>query len=175
MGAEQLLEIFKVEIGYVTASTDGLTPSYMWWKAGHTAREGANFDLSILCRMDVLGELLVTLNQCWREEDANRIHGILSCLPKTSRFNLAVEFLTRTEKEGVGPSWCLHNFLSLKNFLTTYRIALNFRGSLISQILQIFNCSRKYLNKNFWHVACGVREFAKLFQWNLQKLLSAKI
>ena len=114
MGAEQLLEIFKVEIGYVTASTDGLTPSHMWWKAGHTAWEGANFDLSILCRMDVLGELLVTLNQCWREDDANRIHGILSCLPKTSRFNLAVEFLTRTEKKGVGPSWCLHNFLSLR-------------------------------------------------------------
>ena len=85
----------------------------------------------------MLGELLVTLNQCWRDEDANRIHGILSYLPKTSRFNLAVEFLTRTEKKGVGPSWCLRNFLSLKNFLTTYRIVLNFCGSLISQI---FNC-----------------------------------
>lgn len=56
--------------------------------------------------MDVLGELLVTLNQCWIEEDAHRIHSILSCLPKTSRFNLAVEFLTKTEKKGVGPLSC---------------------------------------------------------------------
>ena len=61
--------------------------------------------------MGVLGELLVTLNQCWREEDAHRIYSILSCLPKTSRFNLAVEFLTRTEKKEVSPLWCLHNFI----------------------------------------------------------------
>lgn len=59
--------------------------------------------------MGVLGELLVTLNQSWREEDAHRIHSILSCLPKTSRFNLAMEFLTTTEKKAVGLSWSLHN------------------------------------------------------------------
>ena len=38
-----------------------------------------------------------------------------------------------------------------------YRIALNFRGSLISRILQIFNHARKYFSENFWHAACSVR------------------
>ena len=49
-----------------------------------------------------------------------------------------------------------------------------FRGSLISRISQIYNRSRKYFNKNFWHTAyrCVCR---KLFQWNFQKSLFAKI
>ena len=54
--------------------------------------------------MGLLGELLATLNMCWREEDGHRIHGIVACLPETSRFNLAVGFLTSREKEQVGPS-----------------------------------------------------------------------
>ena len=53
--------------------------------------------------MGMLGEVLATLNKCWREEDAHRIHSILACLTETSRFNLAVGFLTRREKEEVGP------------------------------------------------------------------------
>ena len=37
-----------------------------------------------------------------------------------------------------------------------YHIALNFHGSLISWILQIFNRLWKYFNESFWHAACGV-------------------
>ena len=37
-----------------------------------------------------------------------------------------------------------------------YHIALNFPGSLISQISRIFKRSRKYFNKNFWHTLCSV-------------------
>jgi len=54
--------------------------------------------------MGLLGEVLATLNMCWREEDGHRIHGIVACLPETSRFNLAVGFLTSREKKQVGPS-----------------------------------------------------------------------
>ena len=35
-------------------------------------------------------------------------------------------------------------------------VAQNFRGSLISRILRIFNRLRKYFNKNFWLAACSV-------------------
>ena len=38
-----------------------------------------------------------------------------------------------------------------------YRIALNFCVSLISWISQIFNCSRKLFQRNFWYAACTVR------------------
>ena len=41
-----------------------------------------------------------------------------------------------------------------------YRIALIFRGSLISRTSRIFNRSRKYFNKKFWHAACSVRVHA---------------
>ena len=47
-------------------------------------------------------------------------------------------------------------------------IALNFRGSLMSRILQIFNHSQKYFNENLWHMAFGVR-----VQW-ICKIISTK-
>ena len=51
-----------------------------------------------------------------------------------------------------------------------YRIALNFRGSLLSRI---FNCSRKYFNEIFdtRRAVCACSEFVKLFLRNLQKVL----
>ena len=45
---------------------------------------------------------------------------------------------------------------ALSALYSEYRIALNFRGSLISWISRIFNHLRKYFNKNFRHAACGV-------------------
>ena len=39
------------------------------------------------------------------------------------------------------------------NTIYIYRIALNFRGSLISRISRIFSHSRKYFNEIFWHAA----------------------
>ena len=77
-------------------------------------------------------------------------------------------------------AWNVHNLSVLKGFdvhsladsQVQTCIAQNFHGSLILQILQIFNHSQKYFNENFWHLPCSVfvqwiRETISLIQKSL--------
>ncbi|XP_071822831.1 dynein axonemal assembly factor 19-like isoform X2 [Apostichopus japonicus] len=49
--------------------------------------------------MGVLGEILVSLNASFVPEDATAVADILECLPNCGRFSLALDFLSRQEKQ----------------------------------------------------------------------------
>ena len=49
--------------------------------------------------MGVLGEIIVTLNASYEEDDAAIVINLLKCLPKCSRFSLALDFISKQERQ----------------------------------------------------------------------------
>jgi len=48
---------------------------------------------------DLLGEMVVALDECWtNEEEVDTVLGVMTALPNTFRFELAVNFLGSKEK-----------------------------------------------------------------------------
>lgn len=55
--------------------------------------------LQVEIGFDLLGEILLALDECWVDQEAEVVYRILRCLPEAFRFDLAVSFLGGVEKQ----------------------------------------------------------------------------
>ena len=93
------------------------------------------------------------------------IHALVTCADINKKRDRRLKSFSLFSKDGMASlpryvsstQFMCHGHFMLQTWVDChcyYRIALNFRGSLISRI---FSRLRKYSNENFWYAVCSVR------------------